>query len=91
MALLCEHVEPPKSDLDYIHYFCGNPENPEDLKTTEVKRTALYKYSVALVRAYANIAAEMLEAGYTLADVDRIKQQMDNYLRLREMIRRDQW
>jgi type I restriction enzyme R subunit len=88
LALLCEYVEPPKSDLDYIHYFCGNPENPEDLKTTEVKRTALYKYSVALVRAYANIAAEMLEAGYTLADIDRIKQQMDNYLRLREMIRR---
>ncbi|HEY5523032.1 MAG TPA: HsdR family type I site-specific deoxyribonuclease, partial [Desulfuromonadaceae bacterium] len=28
LALLCEPVEPPKGDLEHIHYFCGNTENP---------------------------------------------------------------
>lgn len=88
IALVCEHVEPPKMDLDYIRYFCGNPEQEEDLKATEVKRTALYKHTVALIRAYANIAAEMKEAGYTDQEIDRIKKTLENYLRLREIIRK---
>lgn len=88
IALVCEHVEPPKTDLDYIRYFCGNPEQEEDLKATEVKRTALYKHTVALIRAYANIAAEMKEAGYTDQEIDRIKKTLENYLRLREIIRK---
>src|SRR2546422_11699174 len=32
LALLCEPVEPPKGELEYIHYFCGNTEIPTDLK-----------------------------------------------------------
>lgn len=88
IALVCEHVEPPKRDLDYIRYFCGNPEQEEDLKATEVRRTALYKHTVALIRAYANIAAEMKEAGYTDQEIDRIKKTLENYLRLREIIRK---
>jgi type I restriction enzyme R subunit len=88
IALICEHVQPPKSDLEYIRYFCGNPEHPEDLKATEVKRTALYKHTVSLIRAYANIAAEMTAAGYTDQEIERIKKTLDNYLRLREIIRR---
>jgi type I restriction enzyme R subunit len=78
----------PKSDLDYIRYFCGNPENPEDLKANEVKRNALYKHTVALIRAYANIAAEMTEAGYSGKETENIKKSLDNYLRLREIIRK---
>lgn len=88
IALVCEHVEPPKRDLDYIRYFCGNPEQEGDLKATEVRRTALYKHTVALIRAYANIAAEMKEAGYTDHEIDRIKKTLENYLRLREIIRK---
>ena len=26
LALLCEPVEPPKGELEHIHYFCGNTE-----------------------------------------------------------------
>jgi len=88
IALVCEHVALPKSDLDYIRYFCGNPENPDDLKANEVKRTALYKHTVALIRAYANIAAEMTEAGYSEKEIGDIKRALDNYLRLREIIRK---
>jgi type I restriction enzyme R subunit len=87
IALLCEPVAPPKSKLDYQHYFCGNTEIPEQLKETEVRRTALYKAAVALIRAYANIAAEMDEAGYSSAEQEEIKKQVDFYLKLREEIR----
>ena len=37
----------------------------EELKENEEKRLALYKYTTSLIRAYANIANEMEEAGYT--------------------------
>ena len=59
IALLCEPVEPPQGELEHIHYFCGNTEIPEDLKEREPQRAALYKATVALVRAYANIADEL--------------------------------
>lgn len=88
IALVCEHVPLPKRDLDYIRYFCGNPERPEDLKASEVKRNALYKHTVVLIRAYANIAAEMSEAGYSDKEIESIKKTLDNYLRLREIIRK---
>ncbi len=88
IALVVEHVSPPFSDLDYIRYFCGNPESEEDLKETETRRTALYKHTVILIRAYANIASEMAEAGYTEPETESIKQTINNYLRLREIIRK---
>jgi len=88
LALLCEPVEPPKGELEHIHYFCGNTEIPSDLKDREPQRTALYKATVALVRAYANIADELDAAGYLAADISRIKQQLKHYLNVREIIRK---
>jgi type I restriction enzyme R subunit len=76
---LCEPVAPPKDSLAYIRYFCGNPENKEDLKETEQKRIALYKHTVALIRAYADIANEMGEAGYTPEEVEQIKTDVRHY------------
>ena len=85
---LCEPVEPPRSNLEYIHYFCGNTEIPADLEEREPQRTALYKAVVTLIRAYANIADELSEAGYSLFDQERIKTQVEQYLKLREIIRK---
>jgi type I restriction enzyme, R subunit len=87
VALLCEPVAPPKGELEHIHYFCGNTEIPEDLKAHETQRAAFYKAMVALVRAYANISDDMGRAGYSDADIQRIKQAIDRYLKLREIIR----
>ena len=87
IALLCEPVAPPKDTLAYIRYFCGNTEIPEELKSREVQRTALYKATVALIRAYANIADEMEAAGYTEKEIADIKKQIDFYLKLREEIK----
>ncbi|MDT8335918.1 MAG: restriction endonuclease subunit R, partial [Desulfurivibrionaceae bacterium] len=88
LALLCEPVEPPKGELEHIHYFCGNTEIPTDLKEREPQRTALYKATVALVRAYANIADELEKAGYSEGDIRRIKERRDHYLNVREIIRK---
>ena len=88
MAMLCEPVQPPKGELEHIHYFCGNTENPDDLKAMETRRVALYKSVVALVRAFANISDEMDEAGYTPQSIDSIKRDIDHYLKLREVIRK---
>lgn len=85
--LLCEPVAPPKNDQEYIRYFCGNPELEEDLKNTELRRVALYKGVVALIRAYANIVAEMEEAGYSSKEIDEIKREVDQSIKLREIIR----
>jgi type I restriction enzyme R subunit len=88
LALLCEPVEPPKGELEHIHYFCGNTEIAEDLQEREPKRAALYKATVTLVRAYANIADELEAAGYGNEDISRIKWQLERYLNIREIIRR---
>ncbi len=87
VALVCEPVLPPRDNLAYIHYFCGNPESKQDLKDTEVRRNALYKNTVALIRAYANIADEMSEAGYSTSEIDGVKKSLTKYLNLREEIR----
>ncbi|MCA9936985.1 MAG: HsdR family type I site-specific deoxyribonuclease, partial [Anaerolineales bacterium] len=87
LAILCEPVAPPKDELAHIHYFCGNTEIPTDLQEREPQRTALYKGVASLVRAYANIADELDTAGYNPTEIARIKQQLDHYLKLRDIIR----
>jgi type I restriction enzyme, R subunit len=88
LNLLCEPVEPPRGELEYIHYFCGNTEVASDLQEREPQRAALYKAAAALMRAYANIADELDRAGYRDVDIARIKQQRDHYLNAREIVRR---
>ena len=88
LALLCESVESPKSELEHIHYFCGNTEIPADLQEREPRRVSLYKATVALVRAWANVADQLDPAGYSSTDISRIKQQLKHYLNVREIIRR---
>jgi type I restriction enzyme R subunit len=88
LQVICEPVLPPRADLDFIHYFCGNTEIASDLKEREPQRDALYKGVVALIRAYAGISDEMPEAGYSQTDCDRIAKEVDHYLKLREVIRK---
>jgi type I restriction enzyme, R subunit len=87
LALLCEPVEPPKGELEHIHYFCGNPEIPADLQEREPRREMLYKATAALVRAYANLADELEDAGYGEAEIRWIKAQVTHYVGVRDVIR----
>lgn len=83
---LSEPVIPPKETKDYIAYFCGNPQIKEDLKDTESLRVALYKAVISLVRAYANIADEMEDAGYTATEIESIKNDVKHFESVRKEI-----
>jgi len=87
IAMLCEPVEPPKGELEHIHYFCGNTEIPDDLAARQPQRVALYKCTAALLRAYANIADELEAAGYNSAEIALMKQEIDRFLEIRQIIR----
>ena len=88
LALLCEPVEPPKGELEHIHYFCGNTEIASDLAEREPQRAALYKGTAGLVRAFAGIADELEAAGYGTGDAQRIDREVKHYLDVREIVRR---
>lgn len=78
---LCEGVAAPKESPQYIEYFCG-----DDLKANEQKRVLLYKKTASLIRAYANLASEMKDAGYGDEEAIRIKNEVEHYSDVREEI-----
>ena len=85
---LCEPVEPPKDTTAYIRYFCSEESgNLDQLKANEQKRIHLYKMAAAFLRAYANLANEMKDAGYTDADINEIKTEVTHYENVRQEIK----
>ncbi len=85
---LCEPVDPPKEIQDYIRYFCSDENaNPEQIKAKEQKRANLYKKTAALVRAYANLANEMDEAGYSANEAKSIKKEVGDYEYVRKQVK----
>lgn len=82
---LCEPVAPPQDTAAYLHYFCAHDTGDKDaLKDNEPKRVALYKAVATLVRAFANLANEMPEAGYSGTEIEAIRQEVDHYEKVRE-------
>lgn len=88
MALVMEPIPAPKSELQSIQYFCGNTEIESDLKDKEPLRASLYKTTAEFARSYANLADDMDTAGYSSADINRIKGQLNTAVDLRDLIRR---
>uniref|UniRef100_UPI0040494290 type I restriction endonuclease subunit R n=1 Tax=Flavobacterium sp. TaxID=239 RepID=UPI0040494290 len=84
---LCEPVF-PKDEPSFIRYFCGNTENPNELKETEERRVTLYKAVVSLIRAYANVANEMHKIGYSEQESEKIKKQVLYYSEIREIVKK---
>ena len=85
---LCEHVDPPKQIQDYIRYFCSAESgNNEQIKANEQKRIKLYKFTAALVRAYANLANEIQDAGYTATEAENIKEEVKDYEYIRHQVK----
>ncbi|WP_094585112.1 HsdR family type I site-specific deoxyribonuclease [Synechococcus sp. BO 8801] len=86
-ALLAEPVPPPMDDLAVLHHFCGNTESSDDLQEREPIRMAYYKAVVELTRAYAALANELSDAGYSASEANRITRQRDKALEWRQVIR----
>ena len=85
---LCEPVETPKGSAAYLRYFCAKESgNAEQLKANEPNRLALYKYVAAFIRAYANLANELNNAGYSDAEIDILKAEVDHYENVRTEVK----
>jgi type I restriction enzyme, R subunit len=83
---LCEPVEPPKDSAAHLRYFCAQESgNADQLNNNEPKRVALYG---DLVRAFANIANELQEAGYIAEEIEALKRKLSNS---RRFAKRSNW
>lgn len=84
---LCEPVAPPKDSAAYIKYFCGDVENPYALKENEFKRVKVYKAISHLLRMYADIANDMVKAGFTKEQAKAIEHEVRYYEQVRMEIK----
>jgi type I restriction enzyme R subunit len=85
---LCEPVEPPKDSAAYLRYFCAKDSgDAEQLKKNEPNRLALYKHVAAFVRAFANLANELDDAGYTDAEIEKLRAEVDHYEKVRNEVK----
>ena len=85
---LCEPVEPPRDTAAYLRFFCAiESGNPEQLKRNEPKRLALYRLVAGFLRAYANLANEMSEAGYSEVETQEIRAEVDRYEKVRQEVK----
>lgn len=85
---LCEPVRPPYDSLAYQHYFCAeDTTDTEALQDNEPKRLTLYKTTAKLLRAYANLANEMEEAGYTAEETRQIRSEVEHYEKVRNEVK----
>ncbi|MCY3615181.1 MAG: HsdR family type I site-specific deoxyribonuclease [Bacteroidetes bacterium] len=85
---LCELVEPPRDTEAYLRFFCAEESgNIRQLKENEPRRIALYKQASAFLRSYANLANEMLEAGYSDSEAKVIQNEVRHYEKVREEIK----
>jgi type I restriction enzyme R subunit len=84
---LCEPVQPPKDSAAYIRYFCGDVENPYALKEGELKRVKLYRAVSHLLRVYADLANDMLGAGFNPDESRAIEREVKHYEQVRMEVR----
>lgn len=84
---LCGGVPTPRTEIDYIHYFCGeNGVGGIDDESCSRSRERLYKLVNRLVRAYAEIKGDMTNAGYTTAEQANVYKGVIFYTALKETI-----
>ena len=85
---LCEPVDVPRDTHSYLRFFCAEDTADKDaLKENEPKRLALYRLVAALLRAYADVANEMTEAGYSDSGTAAIKADVDHFEKVRNEVK----
>ncbi len=88
MRYLCEPVALPREVEQFLHYFCGDASNPNALSETEPIRIAFYKSVAVLVRAFAALAQNLTEAGYTDTEAETARRQVEFYSEIRAAIKK---
>jgi len=85
---LCEPVPSPKEIEHYLRYFCGDGNRAESLDETEPLRIAYYKATAAFLRAYADLAQNLTEAGYRFDEATAIREETEWHAEVRAAIKR---
>ncbi|MEO8082479.1 MAG: type I restriction endonuclease subunit R, partial [Ardenticatenales bacterium] len=88
LRYLCEPVLPPREVEQFLHLFCGNASDPNALSETEALRIAFYKAVAVFARAFAAIAQNLAEAGYTGAETEALEREVAFYAEVRASIKR---
>ena len=88
LRYLCEPVPQPHELEQYLHYFCGDANDPNALNTTEPLRISFYKATATLLRAYAAIAGNLEEAGYSTAEIAALEKETQFYADTRAAIKK---
>ena len=88
LSYLCEPVQLPREVEQYLHYFCGDAANPNALNETETLRISFYKAVTVYVRAFAAMAQDLTEAGYSDPDAAAIQKEVEFYGEIRSAIKK---
>jgi type I restriction enzyme R subunit len=88
LRYLCAPVPPPREMEQYLHYFCGDASNPNALSETEPLRVSFYKAVAKFVRAYADIAQNLSEAGYSAAESAALEKEIEFFNDTRAAIKK---
>ena len=87
-ALTIEPVKPPKQDLQFMQFFCGNIELPNELTEREALRMSFYKSAATFMRSYTAIAGELVDAGYSVVEAKMIDAELHRAVHMRDVVRR---
>src|SRR5262249_27675183 len=88
LRYLCEPVALPRELEQFLHYFCGDAANPNALNETEALRVSFYKAVAVFVRAFADIAQDLTEAGYSDAEAAALQKDVEFYSEIRSAIKK---
>lgn len=88
LRYLCEPVALPREVEQFLHYFCGDAANANALNETEALRVSFYKAVATFVRAFADIAQNLTEAGYSEAEVAALRKETEFYSEIRAAIKK---
>jgi type I restriction enzyme R subunit len=88
LRYLCEPVPQPREMEQYLRYFCGDANDPDALTATEPLRVSFYKATAAFLRAYAEVAGNLAEAGYAAAEIVALEKETRSYADTRAAIKK---
>jgi type I restriction enzyme R subunit len=88
LRYLCEPVVQPREMEQFLHYLCGDANNANALTETEPLRVSFYKATATFLRAYADIAQNLKEAGYSDADIAALTSETAFYSDTRAAIKK---
>jgi len=85
---LCEPVRMPRNQLDFQHYFCGEPgADVDQLSEKEALRLTLYQSVARLIRAFTSLAGELIDAGYSEQQAEKIRVDVEFYSKVRDEVK----